>query len=271
MDDYRFSVAICVYRKDDATHFREALDSIYNQTLMPDEVVLTVDGPVPDAINTIIETFEREKGMRVFRLATNRGHGEARRECFAHCIYDYVAIADADDVNRSDRFEKQIAAFKSNPKLSAVSSYTPHFVNHVENVISRETLPVTNEEIRKVMKTRCALTQAAAMLKREDVIKAGGYLDWYHAEDYYLWIRMYLCDAEFYNIPEELVFVRTDLNQMQRRGGFKYFSSLKKLYDFMLQKGVIHYGEYLFNVASRFAVQVMMPNSLRSFIRKKLM
>lgn len=271
MNDYKFSVAICVYGKDNPHYFKEALESIYSQTLSPDEVILTVDGPVTEDIDNVIETFEQNNGLKVFRLETNQGHGNARRECLSHCTYDIVAIADADDINRKDRFEKQIAQFKKNSDLSAVGSYTPHFVNDIENIISKETVPIDNDAIRKMMKIRCPLTQAAVMFRKSAVEKAGGYLDWYHAEDYYLWLRMYLDGAVFYNIPDDLVYVRTDINQINRRGGYKYFMSLKKLYDFMLKNKVINIWEYIFNVCTRFFLQVCAPSSVRLFIRKHFM
>ncbi|HQO10722.1 MAG TPA: hypothetical protein PLP37_11505 [Clostridiales bacterium] len=40
-----FSVAMCVYYKDDPDHFREAVESVIGQTVKPDEIILTVDGP----------------------------------------------------------------------------------------------------------------------------------------------------------------------------------------------------------------------------------
>lgn len=271
MDNYKFSVSICVYERDNPCFFREALDSIYNQTLVPDEVVLTVDGFVPDEINEIINEYVSKYKMRVVRLKRNMGHGNARRAGLEACSYNYVAIADADDVNRSDRFEKQINAFKANCNLSAVSSYCTHFCDTIDNIISYETLPLTNESIRKMMRTRCPLTQAAIMFKKDEVEAAGGYLDWYHAEDYYLWLRLYLNDAEFANIPENLVAVRSNKDQIIRRGGYKYYISLKKLYKFMYKNSIIGFGLYIFNVLSRFVVQVLFPTKLRAYVRKKLM
>ena len=38
----KFSVSMCVYEKDNPVHFREAINSIINQTLMPDEIVLVL-------------------------------------------------------------------------------------------------------------------------------------------------------------------------------------------------------------------------------------
>lgn len=259
---------MCVYDGDKAEYFQEALESVYNQTRVPDEVVLVVDGPVHESINNVIAEYEQEYSLSVFRLEKNTGHGNARRESFSRCSFDYVAIADADDINVSTRFEKQLEEFEKNPNLSAVSTGCYHFSDSVSNIINEEKLPTDDDEIKKFLKSRCPLCQASTMLKKADVDKAGGYLDWYHAEDYYLWIRMYLHDAVFANLSESLLYVRTDDNQMARRGGYKYYKSLKKLYQYMLKNGVINVFQYSFNVLSRFVVQVLMPSKVRAVIRK---
>ncbi len=268
MNKYKFSVSMCVYGKDNAEHFREALSSVYNQTRRPDEVVLVVDGPVPDGIDKVIEEFQRNEGMCVYRLPENMGHGVARREGFSHCQYDYIAIADADDINAENRFELQMAALEGDSEISAISSAVTHFIGSADNIINAEYVPLEDSDIKKAMKTGCPINQPAVILKKSDVEKAGGYLDWYHAEDYYLWIRMMLCGAKFKNLGECLVNMRTSREQMLRRGGRRYFKSIKRLYRLMLKKKIISVPTYLYNVLGRFAVQVLMPPKMRLAVRK---
>lgn len=264
----KFSVSMCVYDGDKAEHFQEALESVYNQTRFPDEVVLVVDGPVHKSINDVIVEYEQRYSLSVFRLKKNTGHGNARREGFSRCSFDYVAIADADDINVSTRFEKQLACFADNPSLSAVSSYCYHFVGTIDNIINEETIPTEDIKIKRFLKSRCPICQPSVMLKKSAVIRAGGYLDWYHAEDYYLWIRMFLNGATFQNIPESLVYMRTTEEQMLRRGGYRYYRSLKKLYEYMLKKNIIGFPRYCMNVMSRFIVQVLLPSKVRAIVRR---
>ena len=270
MSDLKFSVSMCVYGGDNARFFKEALESVFNQTRMPDEVVLVVDGPVGQDIDDVIFEYESCFGMKVYRLAENMGHGNARRLGFSKCSYDYVAICDADDVNDLTRFEKQLEEFEKNPALSAISSSCYHFVDDVSNPINEEKLPLFDADIKRFLKTRCPLCQPSVMLKKEEVEKAGGYLDWYHCEDYYLWVRMHMNGAVFANLEEPLVNMRMSQSQMKRRGGLKYFLSMKKLYGFMLKNNVIGIGTYLFNLTSRFIVQILLPANVRAYIRKKI-
>ena len=77
------------------------------------------------------------------------------------------------------------------------------------------------------------------MLKEESVQKAGGYIDWYCEEDYYLWVRMTEHGMTFGNLLDNLVNVRVGEEMYQRRGGVKYFKSEAKLQYYMYSKGII--------------------------------
>ena len=52
-----FSVAMSVYKNDNPKWFDRALESITSQTVKPDEIVLVVDGFVPDEIHKVIDKY----------------------------------------------------------------------------------------------------------------------------------------------------------------------------------------------------------------------
>lgn len=54
-----FSVAMCVYGKDNPEWFDTALYSVIDQTVQPDEIVLVVDGPIPDSIQKVIDKYAK--------------------------------------------------------------------------------------------------------------------------------------------------------------------------------------------------------------------
>lgn len=269
MENYKFSVSICVYNGDNAEHFDTAMKSIFNQTLLPDEVVLVVDGPVNDKIESVISKYENEfDSLRVVRSERNVGHGNARRLGLENCSNELVALMDADDVCAKDRFELQINAFGKNPQISIVGGQITEFVDYEKNIVGKRTVPVEDGQIKEYMKKRCPLNQVTVMFKKSDIEKVGGYIDWYCEEDYYLWIRMALADMKFYNLPDVLVNVRVGNEMYQRRGGMKYFRSEAGIQKLMLSKGLISVPRYLLNVGQRLVLQVLMPNKLRGFIFK---
>lgn len=269
MENLKFSVSMCVYKGDNPKWFKTAVDSILNQSVVPNEVVIVVDGPVTDDLNKIINEYEKKPIFKVVRIKENVGHGNARRIGLENCSNEYVALMDADDISHPQRFEKQIAKFLEEPSLDIVGANITEFIGEPENIVGKRIVPQTDEEIKKYLKYRCPFNQMTVIFKKNSVNSVGGYIDWYCDEDYYLWIRMYLANMYFTNCSENLVNVRVGEDMYNRRGGFKYFKSEARLQKYMLKNNIIRFGTYLSNVTKRFIVQVLLPNKIRGLVFKK--
>jgi len=269
MNNIKFSVSMCVYGKDNPEWFKIAVDSILNQTVKPDEVVLVVDGPVPDNLNIIIEQYEKLPIFNIIRFKENQGHGNARRAGLSACTNELVALMDADDISSPDRFEKQIAIFSSDNMLDIVGGNITEFIGEPQNIVAKRDVPVEDVSIKEYMKKRCPMNQMTVMFKKSSVEQVGGYIDWYCDEDYYLWLRMALANMKFANVSEALVNVRVGKEMYQRRGGRKYFASEAKLQKYMKDNKIIGFGTYFMNVSKRFIVQVLLPNKIRGWVFKK--
>ena len=270
MQNSKFSVSICVYNGDDAKNFDTAMGSIFSQTVVPDEVVLVVDGPVNGHIDEVIKKYENaSEALKVIRLGENLGHGNARREGLSNCTYDLVAIMDADDICLPDRFEKQLNAFVDDDSLDIVGGNITEFIGEPDNIVGKRIVPQSDEDIKEYLKTRCPMNLVTVMLKKSSVQAVGGFIDWYCEEDYYLWARMFMANQKFKNISDVLVNVRVGEDMYRRRGGIKYFKSEAKFQKYLLDNKIISFGTYFVNVAKRVIVQVLMPNSIRGFVFKK--
>lgn len=267
--DYKFSVSMCVYGGDNSEWFQTAVESILNQSLKPDEVVLVVDGPIPDELNEIVKIYERNPIFNVIRLEKNQGHGNARRMGLDNCKNELVAIMDADDISKSDRFEKQIEEFKKNQSLDIVGGNITEFIDDEKNIVAERVVPADDAEIKAYMKKRCPMNLVSVMFKKTSVERVGGFIDWYCEEDYYLWLRMALAEMRFANVSDILVNVRVGKDMYKRRGGWKYYKSEAKLQKYMLKHKIINFPTYLSNKTKRFIVQVLMPNNLRGWVFKK--
>lgn len=272
-----FSVAISVYKNDNPVFFDRALNSITeNQTIMPNEIVLVVDGPVSAELNKVIDMYEDKFNIfKIIRLKKNGGLGNALKIAVENSTYELIARMDSDDVSLPARFEEQLKFFVLNPETDVVGGNITEFIGNENNIVGMRSVPLTNEAIREYMKIRCAFNHMSVMYKKSAVQSAGGYQDWFWNEDYYLWIRMWLNGAIFANTGSVLVNVRVGEEMYQRRGGEKYFSSEKRLQDYMLKQGMINWYIYIKNVSKRMIVQKLMPNKIRgwvfrTFARKKV-
>ncbi len=269
--DINFSVCMSVYHGDNAEHFDQSLNSVFLQTPLPNEVVLVVDGPIGYELNNVIKKYERKfKSLRVIRLSKNSGHAVARQTGLSSVQNNLVAIMDSDDISLPGRFMKQLYAFEKYPHISVIGGIIDEFVNTPDNVVGSRIVPQTDEDIKEYMKSRCPMNLVTVMLKKDDVLKVGGFIDWYCEEDYYLWLRLAMAGYKFHNIQEKLVKVRVGKDMYARRGGIKYFKSETRLQKYMLDNNIISFTRFSLNVFVRLCVQVLMPNWLRGWTFRTL-
>lgn len=269
----RFSIITSVYKNDKPEFVSRALDSITKlQYKHPDEVVLVVDGPIPEDLSNLIKDYQRKATdhFNVIWLPKNKGLGNALRVGIENAKYEIVARMDSDDVSAPDRFEKQIAYMESHPGCDVVGGQISEFIEDENNIVGMRCIPISDSDIKIYLKSRCPFNHMTVMMKKNSVISVGNYIDWHFNEDYYLWIRMAEVGCHFANLPDTLVNVRVGKEMYARRGGWKYFKSEKGLQDYMLSRKIISMPRYCYNVLGRFAIQVAMPNKLRGFIFQKL-
>ena len=268
----KFSVSMSVYQNDKPENFREAVNSVLNQTIPPSELILVVDGPVPEKTRIIIENYEYSNyNLKPVWLHKNVGHGEARRIGLSHCSYEIIALMDSDDISLHDRFEKQLVCFVRDKQLCIVGGQIREFMDgDRQHIVGVRKVALSDGEIKLQLKKQCPMNQMSVMFRKSPVLNAGGYLDWYCNEDYYLWIRLVMNGFKFKNLEDILVDVRVGKDMYQRRGGWKYFKSEVKLQGYMLSNNIITRFQYVFNVVIRFIIQLLMPNWLRSIFFRKI-
>lgn len=211
--------------------------------------------------------------LKIVYLKENQGHGYARRRSLAECKNELVALMDADDVSLPGRFEKQLSEFALNSLLDVCGGQITEFVGSEDNIICKREVKLTDEEIKRDLQKRCPMNQVTVMFKKKAYDSAGGYIDWFCEEDYYLWARMAKNNSIFANVKDSIVNVRVGLEMSSRRGGWNYFKSEKRMQKYLYKNGIISLPRYLHNVAIRFFGEVLTPNFLRNqlfkLVRKK--
>lgn len=266
------SVLMSVYKNDKPEHIKEAVESVINQTLPAKQIVIVIDGPVSQEINVMLNNLQQQYSIiELYPLEKNVGLGNALKYGTEKCKYEFIARMDSDDICLLDRFEKEMACFEKDEELSIVGSNAQEFFETVDNKANIKTCPEKHEDIVEFMKARCPFCHMSVMMKKDILLKAGGYLDWYYAEDWYMWIRMYLAGAKFYNIQENLMLVRINYATFERRGGLKYYKSIKNLLKFMKKNKVIGFFKYTKEKIRRFIGHVLIPKKMKNKLYMKFM
>lgn len=269
--NYNFSVLLSVYYKESPYYLEQCLKSIYDQIVLPNEVILIKDGSLTKELDNVINICSQKySNLKIVSLPHNQGLGKALNEGLKYCTYDIVARMDTDDIAKPYRFEKQIKVFQEYPDLEVVGAWIDEFEESPQNIISTRKLPETHEEIYRYAKKRNPINHPVVMFKKQAVIKAGGYQHFPLFEDYYLWIRMLMNGAKFYNIQESLLYFRFSPDMFKRRGGFKYAYTEAKFQWHIHQLGFISLSKTIINIAIRFGTRVI-PNNFRSWIYKNFL
>ena len=270
--DYSYSVLMSVYHKEKAEFLKQAMNSIWNQSIPTDDFVLVCDGPLTAELDSVIEKMleTHPETLRVVRLEKNGGLGNALNIGIKKCKHELVARMDSDDISRADRCEKQLAVFREYPEMSVISGIVEEFTGSKEVIEARRVPPEKHDEILQFAKKRNPFNHPCVMYKKTAVETAGGYQDFYLLEDYYLWIRMLQKKYVGYNLQKPLLWMRAGSDLYNRRGGWKYMESQIKLLRYMKRTGFINTVEFLSGCAVRFGSSLA-PNNLRSKVYKKLL
>ncbi|MGL5051637.1 MAG: glycosyltransferase [Fusobacteriaceae bacterium] len=272
--NYKFSVLISVYFKEVPEYLDLSLKSITDdQILKPDEIVLVKDGPLTEALDSVIQKYvNKYKGLfKIIALDKNQGLGKALNIGLEKCTYELVARMDGDDISKPERFLKQIEIYKNNPKLDMIGSWIDEFqiINNEFKVRSIRKVPEKNEEIYKKLKTICTFNHPTVMYKKIKVIGVGSYNQEFKLEDYYLWIRMALNKNIFFNLQESLVYFRITNDTSKRRGGIKLTLDDIKFQNKLLENRFIFKFEYFRNVIYRIVYRTL-PSKVRGFFQQKI-
>lgn len=270
--DEKFSVLMSLYIKEKPEYFRECMESIFRQTVLPSEIVIVKDGPLTEELEAALHEYvTRDPHLyTIVPLETNRGLGLALAEGILHCKHELVARMDTDDICREDRFELQLAEFEKNPNLDICGSHISEFEDTPDQIVAKRTVPLLDKEIKKYQKRRDAFNHVAVMFKKSKVLEAGNYQSCMLMEDTLLWANMFNADAQAMNIDDYLVYVRIGKDMYERRGGLAYFRKYKNGRKKVRDTGFIGFWDYYYTLLIQFIVAII-PNKVRGYVFKKLL
>jgi len=267
----KYSVLMSLYIKEKPEYLKLAIQSMINQTVKPDEIVIVKDGSITSELQSVLDDFA-EKYPSLFHIIgyeKNRGLGYALNYGLKRCRNELIARMDTDDISKPQRCEQELLFFDKIPNLDIVGGNIAEFIDKTDNIIGKRIVPKSNKAIQEYMKTRCAFNHMTVMYRKKSILKVGNYQDWFWNEDYYLWIRMVLAKCKMANTGTVLVNVRVGEDMYKRRGGLKYFKSEIGLQNFMLKHKMIDIITYISNVSKRVIVQILLPNKIRAWVFQK--
>lgn len=263
----KFTVLMSVYYKEKAEYLQLALESIINQTVKPNEIVLVQDGKLTEELQAVITKYQQNYPdiFKTYALQQNQGLGKALNFGMQKCINELIARMDTDDIVEPNRFKLQIKEFAQDKELMLCGGQIAEFADNPREITGHRNVPLKHNEILNFAKKRNPFNHMTVMFKKQAVQSVGGYMDMPYFEDYWLWARMLKAGYKAKNIDKVLVKVHAGQDMIVRRGGLNYAKCIIRFEKALHGIGIINFAEMIVYVTLRSIVSVM-PESLRLLI-----
>lgn len=229
-----------VYGRDSAPALAAALESILNQTMPPDEIVLVEDGPLGTELDQVITGARRQFEGRFLVVSTgsNQGIVVALNTGIRLCTGEFIFRMDADDISLPDRIERQLAVMDANPDLGVLGSGMIEFSDDPTMPDRRKDGPRSHEAIRSRLPYRNPMNHPTVCIRR-NAIPREGYPKLPYVEDYFLWAKMMHLGVKFQNLAEPVLRYRFNDHTLVRRSGWVNLKSEIVLRWWMYRAGLM--------------------------------
>ena len=211
----RISVLMSLFEKERPDYFDLSMKSIWDdQTRKPDEIVLVEDGPITDALDAIVNKWQKKiPVMKVVKLAKNQGLPIALNEGIKHCDCDYIARMDTDDIALPGRFKIQDEYLQAHPDLAVLGGGVIEFSDE-EGDMEPRIMPSTLREIKAAIPKSCPFIHPAVFIKKsvfDNGIEYNPKSRKY--QDLELWFNILAAGYNVANIDDLLIKFRKDILQ----------------------------------------------------------
>lgn len=269
----QFSVLIPIYNGESEKNFKECLESIINQTLKPDEILIVKDGIFSEKLEKLICDFQSENNfieINTYQLEKNEGVGIASSIGTTLCKYNYIARIDSDDIAIPDRFEKQIKYLEQHQDIDILGGFIDEYDENLNKKISTRKVPLEDILIKKQLKSRCPFNHSTVIYKKDKIISVGNYSNKRIMEDYDLWIRCSKNNLKMHNLKDVLVKNRTGDTMYKKRSGKNYVKTIIEIENELYNLGMISNLRRIYNIILR-SVVAMIPLKFRKIIYKNIL
>lgn len=215
----RVSVLVPCYNA--AATLPASLASLVAQTFQDFEVIAVDDGSSDATLQILADQRAQDVRFQVISLS-HQGVVKALQIGLKACTSPLVARMDSDDLCHPQRLEKQVGYLDENPSVGVVSCLVRGFPTQTLGGGFRVYIDwlnslLSDSDIRREMFIESPLPHPSVVFRRQLVDQVGGYQDHGWAEDYDLWLRLYLHGAAFAKLPEVLLDWREHPDRLTRR------------------------------------------------------
>lgn len=214
------SVALCTYNGE--KYLSAQLDSILNQTITPDEIVICDDISKDSTVDIIHNYQKKHSNIKVFINDVNLGFIKNFEKAIHLCTHNIIIISDQDDIWEKNKIEKTIDFFRKNPQFDGVfhdlklmdeKNNQPSYLNwkNISHHTILKEIEAGNLFSSLIIKGSFILGCAVAI--RKEAIEKYALIDFPFAHDYFIVQKLSSKNALGF-IPESLSSYRLHADQV---------------------------------------------------------
>ena len=205
----------------------KAIKSIQDQTFMDWELIIVNDASNDRTKEVIKKYLYQEPRIHLINNEKNLGLAASLNIGLKFSQAEFIARADADDINLPKRLDKQYSFMQKNKNVDVLGTGA-WLLDSLGHRISRVILPSTHNEIVKLPFLKTKFFHSSVIVRRRFFDKVGLYDESYlRSQDKELWMRGVYKGCNYANLPEPLIEYAT--NDYNRSWG-TIFERIKALF-----------------------------------------
>jgi glycosyltransferase involved in cell wall biosynthesis len=222
----------------------ECLSSLEAQTLIDFEVILVDDGST-DLTGNILQSWAAKDARFKVYTQSHSGIIRALNAGLGACQASYVARLDADDRCHPDRLARQTDYLEQNQDIGVVGSLVRAFPEGrvrqgLQVYLDWLNSLVDHEQICREIFVESPLVHPSVIFRKAVIEAIGCYQEHGWAEDYDLWLRLFLAGIRFAKLPEILLDWREDPNRLTRKDSRYSLENFLRAKAYYLEKGPLN-------------------------------
>lgn len=226
-----------VYHAVSVGDFQRSIQSLHDQEEQAAEVIVVVDGPVPDDLSAAIDEAGTRARVRVLRLPVNQGGAAASKAAFDIATQPWIARQDADDVSMPERFRLLWELAQSGDFAAVGGAMLEFDDNDPENVVRVRRLPESPAALARYVKLNTPINHPTVLMRADAVAAVGGMHRVHFMEDYDLWARLVSAGYRLANTSVPVVRFNAGSGMFDRRTGPEMAKAEREM-----QANLVHYG-----------------------------
>lgn len=241
------------------------LDSILCQTYQNFEIIIVDDKSTDGTFELLKKLKKKDKRINIYQNHQNCKSAYTRNKAIALSLGKYIMQMDDDDYCSKDRMEKQVEFLDNHKSYDFVGSNS--FLFDDEGIYGAMKM-IEFPSKRDLIKTS-PFINPSVMFRKHSLNKVNGYRvsnETTRAQDYDLYLRMYVLGMKGYNIQENLIYYYKDTKTFNKSSFHYRFGEAKFRYRNFKKMG-------LFPRAIPYVIKPMIlaviPNKILSWNHKK--